>query len=35
VRIGVAFHLCFGICHEEGTRNQGGIKMNGTRQLLV
>ena len=35
VRVGVAFQLCFGICHEEGTRKQGGNKMNWTRQLLV
>jgi hypothetical protein len=33
--IGVAFQLCFGLIHEEGTRKQGGNKMNGTRQLLV
>jgi hypothetical protein len=35
MRIGVAVQLCFGVCHEEGTRKQGGNKMKGTRQLLV
>jgi hypothetical protein len=35
VPIGVAFQLCFGLCHEEGTRKQRGNKMTGMRQLLV
>jgi hypothetical protein len=33
--ITIALQLCFGICHQEGPREQEGLKLTGTHQLLA
>jgi hypothetical protein len=32
---GDAFQYCFGICHQEGPKNQEGMKLNGTHRLVA
>ena len=33
--IAIAFQLCLGVCHQEGSGKQDGLKLNSTHQLLV